>query len=226
MGENFDVSLAKQFFLISSVVITGFYLSISKLLVERKLTNVEAQRIALISNLKQSLLLALENLTNEPQMRDSVNIRIWKEYKGLICCFSNCLRRFKGKPPKKFIVIKNIEGLSNIDNTIDLKFLVEPKNDSQGLVGRCFHEKAIVYEEDLMSSDIDYRLNTYQRNKTNETRFCLCSPIVNEKDEVVSIISFDSSHRIVLPEDNELRIASLATTFCQSLYQNCPDLFK
>ncbi|MCF8009870.1 MAG: hypothetical protein K9L17_03490 [Clostridiales bacterium] len=139
----------------------------------------------------------------------------------------NLYLSFKGKPLEKFFIIKNIEGLSNTsDNTKDLKFQVQPEIEIQGLVGRCYNAKAVLYEGDAKYSEEDFNLTSFQKNKTSDTRFILCCPIFNEKNEVLSIISFDSPHKIIIPQDKEEILTNIIVGFCQNLYENAPDLFK
>jgi len=227
LGDNFNIDLVKQILVLGSVLITGFYLSLANELTKNKCLIIGSQRTSLISTLKQSFLEALGALINDPTISEAINVRIWTRDKSITTFIKNLLLKRKNEPERKCFVIKNIDGLSNIsDNTKDLKFEVEP--EVQGLVGKCYNVKGIVYDEDTMNPGEDYYLTPFQKNKTRGTRFVLCAPIFNEKDEIESIISFDSLRKITLPvdTDNEEKIVSLITVFCQSLYENAPDLFN
>ena len=75
---------------------------------------------------------------------------------------------------KNIYYIKNIEGLAEKDITDNLKFEVSPNR--QGLVGECYEQKAILYDDDLENSnEINYNLTHYQIAKTNQLKFILVS---------------------------------------------------
>lgn len=237
LGKEFPVTSVKQFCLILSVAIVGLYFPWKYEKIKAIKREVESQRAALIATLKHSTFSALSNEINNPSARDSVSVRIWTKEVIKANFFSNICYKILIKLPfefqftdglgdndKIYFKIKNVEGLSSItDNTKDLRFEAYPV--TQGLVGRCFTEKEMVYDEDTKNSGEDYNLNPYQKSKT-DTRFVLCYPIFDEKNKVISIVSFDSPHKITIPDEKTQNVVEIITGFCQSLYENAPDLFK
>jgi len=120
--------------------------------------------------------------------------------------------------------MKNIEGFTD-DNIKDgLVFEAYPK--TQGLVGECFINKNIVYEEDLRNSTKDYNLTDFQKQQTSNTIFCLCIPLINTKDEIYAIITLDSNEEIVIPQESRYEIFSLLRTFGKRFGEEMFHLFK
>lgn len=126
---------------------------------------------------------------------------------------------------KNIYYIKNIEGLAEKDITDNLKFEVCPNR--QGLVGECYEQKAILYDDDLENSnEINYNLTHYQIAKTNQLKFILVCPIFSENEEIISIVSFDSYDKIKIKEESKEILRQLVLNYTQSLYECIPDLFK
>ena len=121
--------------------------------------------------------------------------------------------------------IKNIDGLAESDITNNLKFEVYP--NKQGLVGDCYDQKAIVYDDDMENSnETNYNLTHYQIAKTNELRFILACPIFSESEEIIAIMSFDTCDRIKVKDESKDILRSMVLNFTQSLYESIPELFK
>ncbi len=225
LGENFNIDLLKYILLVCGVTFTSLIYVVMESRARYKYNIAQSQKTALIYMLKQGLLTSLENLTGDTYIRDSVNIRIWVEDRKYYTGIVDCIKKKMGKPIKKVFTIRNVDGFTNSSvNNMDLKMEVEPI--SQGVLGRSYHEKGIVYDEDVTESETDYKLTPSQEVKTIGTRFVLCSPIIGNKDRILHIISFDSAHKITIPQENESKVAALITVFGQDLYQHVPDIFK
>lgn len=223
IGPKVSLPFVKQSLRILSVGLTALYLSITREFLKNKLHIIEIQRCSLINNLKRSFLEAFQNKISNASI-NAINIRIFIEKKDYLRFLKALLGKYASYIPKKYYIIKNIDGLSNAGNTNNLQFEVSP--NSQGLVGKCYNQKSIVYDEDLMVSEEDYNLNSYQRNKTCDIRFCLCAPIFGNDGEVVAIVAFDSVERITIESDDKNVWKVMITNYCQTLHENLPDLFK
>ena len=128
-------------------------------------------------------------------------------------------------PTKDVYYIKNIDGLAEKDITNNLKFEVSP--NKQGLVGECYEQEAILYDDDLENSnETNYNLTHYQKAKTNKFKFILVCPIFSESEEIISIVSFDTCDKIKINRDSKDILRQLVLNYTQSLFECMPDLFK
>ncbi|KJR47340.1 hypothetical protein UF75_2253 [Desulfosporosinus sp. I2] len=222
LGDNFNIELFKQYLLIIGTIITSGYLSISNALNIRKNSVLLSQRAALINEWKISTLYYLESIIID-EHTSSIKFKIWRERRGIIYRISKKFYNAIGKNRKIVFYERQIEGLTDMDNT-SMYYEVAP--NIQGVVGLCYNEKEIQYEEDFSLSLDAHHLNPFQLSRARQIKFCLCSPIFNTNNEIVTIISFESIHCININTNFENQLANAITNFCQTLYQNCPELFK
>lgn len=202
-----NVTLVKQILLLLGTCLTPIVLSILWKYSTYRLKNINTQRTELIRYIKSIFEMAWENGTNTTFK--NLNIRVFLPHKG----YGN---------NKKF-TIRNIEGLSMAGNTKGLEFEVFPK--CEGLVGRCYREKAVVYENSL-SANPDSSLNSFQNTKTQDLEFVLCNPIFNKKNDIIAIFAFDSTGQIKITSQNEKEVLNMISNFCTQLYEAVPDLFE
>ena len=132
---------------------------------------------------------------------------------------------FKMFKKKKFS-IKNIDVVSGAKNSWKLEFEVYP--NQQGLVGMCYNEKAIVFDDNLeeTNSDPKYKLGRYHLSQTSELKWCICSPIFDENDEVVAILALDGKSKTKIDCQNKDALVNQILTFSTMLYGSVPQLFR
>ncbi len=224
IGKNFPLSTFKSIVLILGVVLSSLILTIRLEVHKNKNKQLKDQRVELIKENRKSFIKALQSQIPGIPSPSGINIRIWIPKTKRLECILKFIKTLRRQETRKILTIKNVEGLSDTGTTDELQFEVHPK--VEGLVGRCYDGKEIVFEEDLFCSDYEYNLNRYQENKTIGTRFCLSAPIFNYKDKVIAVISMDSEDRAVIETDEEQILYLLITMYCQKLYDNMRDLFK
>jgi len=133
--------------------------------------------------------------------------------------------RLARRPYEKIFAIRRIPGLSDPDCPEDLFFAVTG-SAPQGLVGRCYSERIILYEEDFAQMAALYNLTPFQMSKTRDTRFCLCVPIFNANNRIVTVISMDCIYSIKIPQHEEAMIADMIAVFVQDLSKYFPKIYK
>lgn len=203
-----------------------FFLSIRLALVEIEKNSILKQRVCLIRYNKDNFLDVLQNMGLIEHT--NINIRLFVPKKGILTVIKKILNKVllnKVKFTREFI-IKNVEGLGIRDKTDNLSFIVYPEEKMQGLVGRCYNERAIIYDDNLQNTSAVYNLTAYQIDKTCDIKFCLCAPIYNKKGGVVSIISFDSIHDVKIDKEDRQGWRVPITNYCQYLNECFQDLFN
>ena len=223
LGENFNVPLVKQLFQVASVSITNLILISLYEYRNYKLQIIQTKNDSLISDLKTSFLSAMASELGDCHV-NTIRFRVWKEDTGPAFRLKKYTSRISNTQVPRRYAIMNIEGLSDIDNTKGLYFEVYPK--VQGLVGRCFAEKIIKYEEDISKLYFLYDLTPFQISKTRGTKFSLCFPIFNDRNDIVTMISLESIYKIKIPEELEETIANMITIFAQDLTKYFPKLLE
>ena len=123
-----------------------------------------------------------------------------------------------------FFSIRNIYPFAHNDITENLRFRAYP--DPQGLVGKCYVDKSIYYDENLTETNKTYSLNENQIAKTTDLKWSICVPIFDQSNEIIAIVAFDSQVSKLSIEKNEEAIRKLVNTFSQMLYDCAPTLFK
>ena len=219
IGTEINLEFVRQSGSILSIFLTFIFLTIPMIIVNLQSSSYESQRNLLIRNNKdifQAILkehLHLENC--------NLNVRIFVPRNTLL---KKICKLFK-MPTKDVYYIKNIDGLAEKDITNNLKFEVFPNR--QGLVGECYQQEAILYDDDLENSnETNYNLTHYQKAKTNKFKFILVCPIFSESEEIISIVSFDTCDKIKINRDSKDILRQLVLNYTQSLFECMPDLFK
>ena len=224
IGNKVSITLLKDIFLWVGIGLSVIFLTIRVIQLESDQKEITQQRDFLLKYNKEMFLRTLSSELGLSCMH--INIRIFVCKKGawlnLLTFLSKC-HIIKG--PRKEFIIKNIRELSDPGVTQNLSFEVSP--DPQGLVGKCYNERQIVYDDNLKETNItDYSLNDYQISKTQNLEFVLCTPIYDRNDNVVSIISFDSTDEIKISEDGEIILGNLIANYCQFLHDYLTFLFE
>jgi hypothetical protein len=220
LGENFDVSFAKQVFLISSILIGNFLLVLLYELKNNKNIVLYNKNIALINQVKTTFLYGLGSLVGDNAK--SIKLRIFREEKNI----STLIKLFKcwirGKQfPRNFKIVY-VDGLSDNDISKSLSFEVYPQ--LQGLVAECYNNAEIKYEEDISTMSTQYNLTPFQASKTRNTKFCMAIPIYNTDNNIVTIITLDCIYNISIQNDAD--VANMVNVFTQDLSKFFPKLFQ
>lgn len=219
IGPNVNLELFRDWMNILSIVLTFTILTVPLIIANMKSESYKAQRDTLLKNNKDIFGITLKEQLKLENCH--INIRVFVPKITLRHIISKWLHL----PIKLEYHIKNIDGLADHDITENLKFEVYPRK--QGLVGNCYSQKAVLYDDDLINSnETNYNLTDYQKAKTNRLQFILVCPIISELNEVVSIVSFDSYDVIKIHEEQKEPLRKLILNYTQSLYESIPDLFK
>jgi hypothetical protein len=192
-----------------------YYLFESK---KKYVASVESQRDFLIAQQKDSYLRVItDKFTLSKDFLD-LNMRVWIEEKN------HLVKKFKydkGYKSKVFYV-KHLKNLSKEGNKNNLYFEVHP--NIQGLVGICYNNKKTIHIEDVSNLYDNHNLNDYQKKLTSDTKFVLCIAILNQKDQVVAIVSFDHQNGLKIPVQHKDEIYGILELFCTTIFENIPEL--
>lgn len=222
IGPDIDIILIKDVSLVIGLILSSILLSMNLACKEILLNNISRQRESVLKFQKEIFTSALgdsleANCTN-------INLRLFILKNNNLFKVKQKIYKLLGlQEPKKVFVIKNIAGLSDPGITNDLLF--EAKPNTQGLVGKCYKERKIVYDDNLKMTINDYNLTDYHKSKTRNVCFCVCAPLFDQNDDIVSIISFDSDDPIKISKEKEEILANMIGIYCQFLYDYLPDLF-
>ncbi|WP_133158776.1 hypothetical protein [Clostridium thermosuccinogenes] len=223
IGQNINIRLWKDIFLLISALFTTIFLSIKLACLEANQKIIANQRESLIKYNKEIFFKALGNklMTTDK----NINVRIFVQKKGILLHVKKILAKITNGyiQYKEIFTIRNIEGLADTGITKNLSFEVCP--EPQGLVGQCYKLRTIIFEDNFKRNCINYNITEYQKNKLNDIEFWLCAPIFNEKGEIISIVSFDSAQKVNISKANKSVWIDMVTNYCQFLYEYLPELF-
>lgn len=207
-----------------SVIFTAIPLQVYMIWNKEKESRAIAERDGLLRFLRDQFQYKLEEeaKTKYP----NVNIRVYLPKRKLISFINTA--NYSGK--KRVVLFqtvlrnKNISGFCCSDTIEGLYF--HTGENAQGLVGECYTQKQILYEDDMRKPDAEYHLTGYLKDHTLNTRFCLCFPLLNEQDKVLAVISFDSNEPILIHKAVKNIWCDNVTNFCLTLEQTVPHIFK
>ncbi|HHW00559.1 MAG TPA: hypothetical protein GXX36_13545 [Clostridiaceae bacterium] len=214
----------KDYFLLTGMLISLILVDMQFAISEFDRRTVTSQRHFLIQYIKNIFIESLEAKLGEENT--GINIRIFVPKRGILKNIKKGIEILFGNKVKfkKVFVIKNMDCLSEPGVTNGLGFEVKP--EIQGLVGLCYHRKAFVYEEDIKSPKENFKMNEFQRDKLANIRFWMCVPVVNKKNEVIAIISFDSKNKIKISKLEHDELSRAVRNFSQFFGEGLPDLLK
>jgi hypothetical protein len=223
-ADKLNNPLLRQLALLFNVLLTSGFLVTMYEIQNRRSKKLKWINEMLYDDMKTSFLLAVSNELEDPHV-NSIRFRVFQEIGPVkrITEWFKC--KLANRPYEKIFELKHIPGLSDPDNADDLFFTVTG-DSPQGLVGKCYNERSILYEEDISPLAALYNLTPFQISKTRDTRFCMCVPIFNANSEIVTIISMDCIYSIKIPQHEEALIADMITVFVQDLSKYFPKLFK
>lgn len=131
----------------------------------------------------------------------------------------------KRKDREQWFVIRNIEPFAKKDITEHLRFMVSP--NKQGLVGAAYNTGSIVYDDNLAATNSTaYSLGQTQLSRTSKLRWSICVPILNDKNEVIAVMAFDSDSSELDIERNKSELKDLTNTLAIMMRDSVPELFK
>jgi|GEM_PF-1619537 hypothetical protein len=222
--EQLDTALIKQLAVLLSVLLTSGFLVVMYEVKHAQSQKWEKNNHMLYNDLKTAFLLALSNEIGDPHI-NSVEFRVYKETGTMKKIVEFLHARMQRRPYRRKFELVRIPGLSDDGGPRKLFYFVDG-DTVQGLVGRCFQEKEIKYEEDISTLSALYNLTPFQISNTRSTKFCLCAPIFNAGNQIVSILSMECIYSIRIPDYKESVVADMITIFVQDLGKYFPKLVK
>lgn len=219
LANNFDIPLWQRIFMLINIFFTVFVLSV-KIAYHRHKEEKYRNEIAGLYNVVKQF--AQSNfVTISGNNSFCFDLRLFVP-EASIC---RLIKNLFSKKKEKWFVIRNIEPFAKKDITEHLRFRVEP--DHQGLVGKAYKEKSIVYDDNLeKTNSTNYSLEESQVNRTSGLLWSLCVPITNEKNEVIAVMAFDSGTSSLNINQNKNEIRTLTSTLAFMMRDSVPELFS
>lgn len=220
LGENLNIPVIQDRCLIISIVFSAVALSMNLCATKIKYDFALEQRNMLIRMNKKILSSSLDKHCFSQV--SSFDIRIFiPKYPTIY----KLAEKFGFKQFHKKFIIKNIDLISEQGITKNLEFEVYPQEE--GLVGMCYKNKVMVYDDDLEhTNDQIYQLSKSQINRTSDLKWSICCPICVEADTVVAIVALDGKTKIKIDKKREIVLQKELSAFCYMLYDSVPQLFK
>jgi len=218
LGIAIDTERIKELCLFASMVFAGVFLPVSLCKAEIQRDNAIDQRNQLLKMTKNNFGITLERFSSN---FSGFEIRFFIPKHPVLYSIEEKL----GIKHKKEFIIKNIDIIANQGATKGLSFEVSP--NSQGLVGECYRQKSMVYDDMLAETNsINYSLQPKQLSRTSNLRWSICCPIIDEKDNVVAIMAFDGTKPITIKKEKTNELADHILTFSRVLYDAVPQMFR
>ena len=220
LSEGINVPLIQDYCLWIGIVFSAICLSLNLIITKIKYDGILDERNLLIKMNKDILSSSL----GKRFLSDSsaFDIRIFIPKHLLLYKITDRLRI--NNISKKFI-IKNVDLIANQGVTKDLQFEVSPKQE--GLVGLCYHNKVMVYDDDLENTNNkNYSLNQNQISRTTNLKWSICCPVCDENDTVIAIIALDGKTKITIDKEKEVALRTDLLAFSRMLADSVPQLFK
>lgn len=220
IGPNVIISKLKNVFIVAGILLTFVLLTVNIIIAEIEENKYKKQARQLIKYNKDILVSTLSEYLGKEYC--DLNIRIFVPYKNISWMLGKVFPRYS----KKWYCIKNEEGIAEAGITNNLKFLVEPFDKRQGLVGECYFQRKMVYDDNLESTnDVEYNLSEYQVNKTRNLKFIIACPTFSKDKDIDAIVAFDSTNTIKLENGND-KFTDAILNYTQQLHEYVPELFK
>lgn len=215
IGESINIDMIQDICLWVGIVLSAILLSYDLLKTKLNYNDVLSQRNLLIKMNKEILGYAL--LDSCLGNYEDYNIRFFIPKHPLI------YKIFK-KCKKKFVII-NIPEIAQEGTTKGLELEVFP--DCQGLVGKCYNNKMMIYDDDLENTNsTKYRLDKNQVFRTSNLKWSICCPIFDNNSQIVAIMAIDGSKKITIDKEKENKLKEQIIIFSRMIYDNVPQLFR
>lgn len=220
LSENVNIGIAQDYCLWIGILLSAFFLSGRLILKCIQFDRAQEERNSLLQMNKEILSSALCKMCSPNQF--DFDIRIFIPKYQLLYKLANYLHIKKIK--QKFM-IKNIDLIANTGITKNLEFEVYPHQE--GLVGICYTKKALVYDDNLESTNnSDYNLDQTQISRTSNLKWSICCPIFADRDTVVAILALDGKSKITIKKENETALRDQLVGFSRFLFDSAPQLFR
>lgn len=220
LNATVDVNAIQDVCLWVGIAISAIGLSRRLIIAETKHEQVLEERNQLIQMNKDLLSGALTNICTANVMDFDIRIFLPKYPRWYKFC-----RKFSLWNCKEKFVIKNVDVIAEARTTSKLEFEVFP--NAQGLVGTCYKEAALVYDDNLeVTNSTNYNLTRYQITRTSDLKWCICCPIFDSNDAVVAILALDGRTLIRIDAQNKDVLVNQILTFSNMLYASVPQLFR
>lgn len=220
LSQNVNIEGIQKIFLAIDILYTVFWLEFRLGYYNYKEKQSRKEIAGLYNVIKQFAQSNFSSISKDSNFNFDLRIFV-PEVKVSNLIFSFLLSRNK----EKWFVIHNIEPFAKKDITEHLRFRVEP--DEQGLVGKSYQSKSIVYDDNLKETNsVNYSLQETQVNRTSNLLWSICVPILDEKNGVIAVIAFDSGSSNLDITNNKNEVRDLTNTLSIMLKDSVPELFK
>ena len=218
LSDKVNVATVKECFLIVNIVFTAVLLAPQIILAERRTRNAEQKIDGLNNTLKQFVQNNFVHITKNENF--SFDMRIFVHERSIF----QYIKKIFGRSEMWF-TIRNITPFASKDITEHLRFRVDPH--PQGLVGEAYAGKSIVYDENLLQTNsVDYALDQLQVNRTSKLLWSICVPILDDSNNVIAVMAFDSTVSKLNIKEHKEEIRTLTNAFAVMMHDSMPDLFK
>ena len=220
LPQGFKIALFQRICLIINIFFTTFVLYMRMVYHSHKEEQCRKEIAGLYNMIKQFAQSALITMTKNKNF--SFDLRIFVPEVSVSRWLKATLMR---KQKEKWFVIRNIEPFAKKDITEHLKFRVEPA--AQGLVGSAYSSGSIVYDDNLESTNsTEYSLEQTQLSRTSSLKWSICVPILNDNNEVIAVMAFDSDKSNLNIEKNKIELKNMTNTIAIMMRDSVPELFK
>ena len=217
IGESFNITQAQDVLLVLGIISSVLLLSVNLLISRIQYNKVIEQR-------DQFLIMNTEILKSalKPLGFGDFDIRIFIPEHPI---FYKILSLKKDVQGKKVFIIKNIQTMAKEGLTKNLQFEVQPH--PQGLVGLCYEQKMICYDDNLENTNTtDYNLDNNQISRTSDLKWSICCPVFNNSEDIVAILALDGKTKMKIEKNQEKAIYDNVVCFSRLLFDASPNLFK
>lgn len=219
LNAEADVPLIQDWCLWLSIAMTALLLSLNLIIAQYKYERTREERDSLIKMAKT----ILENSFVKKFFQEHVdfNMRFFIPKHHYLYWIADKLNL---KFVKKKFVIKNIDLIADQGITKDLEFEVSPK--TEGLVGKCYRDKSVLWDDGLESTNTtDYHLDAHQISRTADLKWIICCPIYGPTSEIVAILALDGKTNAKIT-DPEKKLCVELSAFSRMFFDSVPQLFK
>ena len=217
IGESFNITQAQDVLLVLGIISSVLLLSVNLLISRIQYNKVIEQR-------DQFLIMNTEILKSalKPLGFGDFDIRIFIPEHPI---FYKKKKKKKDVQGKKVFIIKNIQTMAKEGLTKNLQFEVQPH--PQGLVGLCYEQKMICYDDNLENTNTtDYNLDNNQISRTSDLKWSICCPVFNNSEDIVAILALDGKTKMKIEKNQEKAIYDNVVCFSRLLFDASPNLFK
>jgi putative methionine-R-sulfoxide reductase with GAF domain len=74
---------------------------------------------------------------------------------------------------------------------------------TEGVVGACYAKRDSILVPDLKLAMAEYKFTDHQRSRVSNIGFWLCFPVIDKKNEVIAIVSLDTTSPILLTAEQK-----------------------